>query len=122
MAYDDNPGDQNGLWSNYVAIPSSFANAGDTGLTTSKAYICWRVEDLDSLSEAQSVAATGSAKQIIFAIVKDFYDWITALATADTPANLTISQQSGGAALGTNATILHKLTTLHAASTNVAAE
>ena len=123
MAYDDNPDDQTTFWTNYTLVPSSFGTAGDTGLTTGKAYIAFRVEDMDSLTEAQANEATGSCKQIVFATVKEFYDWYSGLATADKPDKLTIGQQSmGNATTPTNMSIRHTLDTDHAASTTVADE
>ena len=123
MAYDDNPGDQTAPWINYVLVPSTFADAGDTGLTTGKDYICLRVDDLDALTEAQANATTGSVKQIIYAIMDQFHTWRDALATADAPAKLTMRQMaSGSATTGTNTDIRHELVTEHGTDSDVAAE
>ena len=126
MAYTDTPTSQVAIspWIGYKAIPSSFANAGDTGLTTGKAYMCFDVADLDSLTEAQSVAATGSCKQIIFALVKEFYDWYAnPPATAAAPEKLVLTQTSyGNADSGVQQITRHELMTTHAISTTVASE
>ena len=121
MAYDDNPGDQTAPWINYVLVPSSFNNAGNTTLTTGKAYVCWRVEDLSALTEAQANDTTGSVKQIVFALAKEFYDWFAALATADRPGKMTIEQVATSAS-GLASTLRHYVETDHTASTTVDTE
>ena len=123
MAYVDTPTAQVAIapWIGYKAIPSSFANAGDTGLTTGKAYICFDVADLDALTEAQSVSATGSCKQIIFALTKRFYDWYANPPSTVAPAKLVIGQVAT-TATGLTETLRHYIETQHTATTAVVAE
>lgn len=124
MAYVDTPTGQvgNNPWDGYKAVPSSNGNSGDTGLAISTNYICFDTSKFDSLTEAQTVAATGSCKQIIYAFVKEMYDWYTAEAAADKPTKLTLSQNSfSDASSGTSMVMRHELTTFHAATTTVTA-
>jgi len=123
MAYDDNPTDQTAPWINYVLVPSSFADEGDTGLTTGKDYICWQVDDFDSLTEAQANATSGSVKQIVFALNKALYDWYTALATLNAPTKMEINQNTfSNTTAGLETKIRHEILSTHTAGTTVATE
>ena len=78
----------------YNLVPSAFSNAGDSGLTTNKAYVCFRVDAMSSLSEAEA-AETGAGsdiRELIFALVELFYAEIQANDATNRPAYLTIQR------------------------------
>ena len=98
---------------NYVLVPSSFANAGDTGLTTGKAYVAIRVEDIDDLTEAEAAETAGSSsfRQLVHALVKQFYTEIQEVTAADRPTKLTIAKSVQGDGSG-NASETHYVTSV----------
>ena len=124
MAYDDNPADQaTGVWENYVAVPSTTTSVGNTGLVTGAAYVAFAVSDLDDLTEAQSVAASGSCKQILYALMTEAFDWYNGLASASAPEKLTMAQNSfSDPSSGTSMITRTEMTTYHAATATVTAE
>jgi hypothetical protein len=79
-------------FTNYKLVPSTFANAGDTGLTTGNCYLCFRIDDLDHITEAQAAESGGSStfRQMVISLVKAMYDAIQAIAAADRPTKLVI--------------------------------
>lgn len=86
----------------YILVPSSFANAGDTGLTISTAYIAIKVSDLDQLTEAKAAESGGSSsfRTLAYALVKKLYDAIQAITAADRPTRLLIENSVSPASSG----------------------
>jgi len=89
MAFSD---DITAYFTNYILVPSSFADAGDTGLTTGKAYVCLRVEDITHITEAQAAESGGSSsfRQLAFALAKALYDAVLGITADDRPTKLNI--------------------------------
>jgi hypothetical protein len=111
-------------FSGYVCVPSTFTNAGDTGLSPSNAYVCVPVATLPPLTEAQAAATTnGDVRVLFYAITEQLFQGFTASTNA--PANLTIDkvlaiQQSG---TNTDAIVQHNVTTrLRVGTSSIPAE
>lgn len=94
--------------SGYVLVPSSSTNSGTTGLAVSTAYACFKVDDIDALSEGAANATTGLYSVIVYAMTKEFYDSIQAVASSNRITKVTISE-SVQAASATTLTVIHKV-------------
>ena len=88
--------------SGYVLVPDSFADAGDTGLNTSKAYICIPIDNseavgagLGNLTEAEANGSSGDVRKVIYELLESMYQWYNGIATGSTPSKLTVTRSAG---------------------------
>jgi hypothetical protein len=96
----------------YVCVPSTFTNAGNTGLSPSNAYACIPVKTLTALTETQAAGNTnGDIRAFMYALVDHVYGRLDAATNA--PANLTIVKAMAVQQNGTNidTVIQHTVTT-----------
>ena len=77
-----------------ILVPDTFNDAGNTGLATETAYVAFKLTDLAGLTEAEAHHSTGDWRYIVRGVVEALYDDYAAMATADRPDNLTITESS----------------------------
>jgi len=89
MAFSD---DINDYFDNYIFVPASFSDDGDTGLATGNAYLAIRLDSLTNLSAAQAAASAGSSsfRQLCLALIKKLYDSILEITAADRPTKVKV--------------------------------
>ena len=82
-------------FTDYVLIPSSCTNAGETGVSTGVAYIVMAVTNFPYLTEAQAAETGGVSnwKQLCHSIIKRIADRYGDLDTDDRPTKFTSSEQ-----------------------------
>ena len=90
---------------NLKVTTAVFADAGDTGLTVSNVYVCFKLTDI---AQCTAVQATQDVAAVVNAILYRADTVIDALATADKPTQFTITDetQSSGA---TNLTVFYRV-------------
>ena len=77
-----------------ILVPNTFNDAGNTGLATTTAYIAFKLADLAGLTEAEAHHSTGDWRYIVRGVVEALYDDYDAMATADKPDNMTVTESS----------------------------
>ena len=81
-----------------VVIPSTFSDAGDTGMSTGVAYVAFAVTNLDTLTEANST----NAFSLVHHLLRDLYATWYATASSNRPSTTTMSETSTFTAGETN--------------------
>jgi hypothetical protein len=98
----------------YVYAPSSFTNAGDTGLSTNDSYLCFPLSGFsNAVSATQADDATGDVRAVVYAFAQRFYESRSAMTNSDRSAT-TIARGVAYSASGTNVaeTVTHVIKTL----------
>jgi len=76
-------------FTNAVITANSFTNAGDTGLSVSNSYVCFKVAELPQLTDSQASNDVGA---VMHSLCDYLYDQIQALASSNRPVYFTVSE------------------------------
>ena len=106
----------NNVITNYFAgykyVPGTFTNAGDTGLSTNDAYLCFPLSILSAnVSATQAAHATGDVRAVVYAIAQEFYE-SRAVTTNPTATTITRGETYAASGSNVNETVTHILKTL----------